>query len=177
MRTTRRGRIKFGKIIVADLVFVTMKEFNRCRSGFLNPDRFLTSDCRWRSIRGNTKKFRKYRTSERKRRRPSLTRTMALFYRLRSCTASYVHSHRERNLVVFHADHDQFLHCQSGRLPHGGEDDLTHPKRRGSLQTEGNQIRNGHQWIYFHFLQGSSQIMVLKNQKLKNQKLKTKKLK
>jgi len=51
--------------------------------------------------------------------------------RLRDWTASGVHTHRQRNLVVFYANYHLFLHRKSNFVPDNGAHEIAHRIGRG----------------------------------------------
>ena len=65
-----------------------------------------------------------------------------------------VRPHRGRRLVVLHLDHHLLLHSQSGRLPDGGEDGVSHWECRGPSKADGNRLRDPRSGIYEGVLQG-----------------------
>lgn len=62
-------------------------------------------------------------------------------HRLNSSSQSRVNAHSGGHVVVLHFDHDFFVHCQLGRVPHRREDGFTDRERRGSCKADENQIR------------------------------------
>jgi hypothetical protein len=55
-------------------------------------------------------------------------------------------------VVVLLVDHDELVHRQLGRVPHHGAPRTLHRERRGSLQTNEDQVRNGRRWRHSSLL-------------------------
>lgn len=57
-------------------------------------------------------------------------------------------------VVVLHFDHDFFVHCQLGRVPHCREDGFADRERRGSCKADENQIRSSQRRQHRGLFQG-----------------------
>jgi len=74
--------------------------------------------------------------------------------RLRDWTARGVDSHRQWNLVVFHADSNLVVHGKTDLVSDNGADEVAHRVRGGPRQADGNQVRDAERWFHHDVLQG-----------------------
>lgn len=158
-KTRLRSRIEMKSLFV---VFRNLFVHIRVMRYFhLTIDPFDKSDTRTNHVRRNRDSIFeqihgcfKFISEKRVSDWPRVSEGKFRLHRLNSRSQGRVNADSGGYVVVLHFDHDFFVHCQLGRVPHRREDGFADRERRGSCKADENQIRSSQRRQHRGLFQG-----------------------